>query len=116
MDDEWVATNRELRKIVVAYTSSLREGAMSRWRLSSDNTGICDGLMRASRGESEKYLQPSSAFAKNKQTAEVSNAVIEVPCSNKNVIDVKAASNKIDLNYNVHDVSKVQHHKRMHHF
>lgn len=108
VDDEWVATNKELRKTVVAYTASLREGARSRWRLSSDNTGICDGLMRAARGESAEDLQPSSVFAINKQTAEVSNTVIEVPLSNKNLTDVKAASDEIDLNSNVHDVHVVQ--------
>lgn len=109
VDDEWVATNRELRKTVVAYTASLREGARSRWRLSSDNTGICDGLMGAARGESAEDIQSSSVFAKNKQMAEVSNTDIEVLCSNKNVKDAKAASDEIDLNSNVHDVHVVQH-------
>lgn len=110
VDDEWVATNRELRKTVVAYTASLREGARSRWRLSSDNTGICDGLMGTGRGESAEDLQSSIVFAKNKQMAEVYNTDIEVLCStNKSVTDAKAANDEIDLNFNVHDVYVVQH-------
>lgn len=48
------------------------------------------------------------SLQKNTQTAEVSNTVIEVPCSNKNVTDVKAASDEIDLNSNVLDVHVVQ--------
>jgi len=109
LDDESVATNKELQKTIVTYTISLREEARSCWKLSSNNSGIYDGLMREARGESVEYLQPSSVFAKNKQMKMVFNIVIEVPCSNMNVLDAKVANDEIDLNFNVQTVYVVQH-------
>eukprot|EP01018_Ginkgo_biloba_P014049 Gb_40671 [translate_table: standard] len=110
LDDEWIATNKELQRTVAAYTSSLREGSKSHWRLSSDNTGICDGLMGEAEVESpEENRGLPSACVKSKLRSEISDTDPEVSCSEKNATDPKAADNESDMNFSVHDVYVVQH-------